>query len=670
LSAVFFCAVPVFSSVKVNIDPMPAARNSRFSLQFVFDNFDGQYLKYEIVEEVDFFSVLGEPEIEMIAPSESEKGKMFVTFSCRAVESGVFILPEFVFYTSLGVLKSKPKVFEVGHYSRGRIVIPPIAEWQFNFEQLHRGESRPVYIVLKNLKEIPLVENISIYDAGNALLVETVNFGVIKKKIIDGIELFDVPVISYMVTSTSGKPVKLPSFRLKVDGSFINGDSLFIPCLELDSDLLKQGAIGNFSYDYKVSGKRVYTDGKISVEINISGEGNLKYLKVPEPVVEGLVFIDKHEDLDVVASKNGFTGRKSVVYSYVPESVQNAEITIPDFFWASPSENYEINQVEGKVFQIDIVSKEKGEIVAGSEKKLYQLADDNSLKSSGRYLFRQKWSFVLFLPGIFAFIAGVFIFIKKRFRRKTKNKNVVLMVFLLLCCVVPVFSDVSEDIVEPVVEVDSQQLYKGYIQSGRAFYENVDYEHAFSSFKSAYSLYPADPVASFNAALSAFQVGRKDAAVFFARKAAYNAPGVGLYMNFVQEIEAEYGLVYQISRPAEINPDIFFYIAVFLFNIVMFLGLFWVLKRNNWVVVINILFFLFAVASISGFAVTSNKASKLPEICSEDSVLYNIPENDSRVITDLPAGTAVNRIGQAGDYVLVETGYGQTGWIKSESFYR
>ncbi|MBN2651557.1 MAG: BatD family protein [Spirochaetales bacterium] len=679
-------------AVDVSIDPNPVAQNSRFVLSFTFENFQGEFFDYTAPES-DAFEVLGAPEFSYFSSDDVDVVKMNLKLSCRALKVGINILPPFSFETSLGSFKSEQLVLKVGRYSRGDIIVPQSAVWGYSFDSLFVGEARPVYIGLENLLEVPLVDNLVVENPYKAILSETTNFGLIERRQIGEYTLLNLPLVSYMLTPTSAGDMVLPRFRMSADGETVSGDSVKIQIKPIPKEIELTGAIGSFSYSYSVDNNRVYSDGRISILLTVSGEGNLNFLQIPEPVVEGFLFVDKIETMDIVPSRKGYTGSKSVRYVYVPDDVSQGAIVVPSFVWLSPSDSYSTKTQAGKKFVIDIMNRQRGEIIASQQKTVYQPKGVEEVLHHRRLsLFRQRWALLLFLPGIIVFFVVFGCFLRKKIKGKKRvvaSSTILMLCFLLIPGIffgqvddieeeltLPAISDIEDivevDVVEETVieEFNFEQEFLDNLELGLSAYERGDFKESCGFFQKGLDYEPDNSFLAFNLSLASFQMGDVAQSIYFARYAIRKDPGRQEFVVFLHELEREYNLGNQLGSNVVLDPDIFLILLIVLSNIFLLLVSIWILKRNNWLVVVGVMLFLLVVGSGSGFFITKSNVDDWMEICKESSSLLNIPKSDSREIINLPAGTAVKVLGEAGSYLLVDTGYGLQGWINRTDLIR
>lgn len=686
---VVFCFVLLLSSavfaVTGSVDPNPVAQNSRFNISFELNNFKGEF--FELVKpETDVFRIEGSPELSFFSTEDVLQAQLKIKLSCRALEPGIHIIEPFEFITSLGVFKSEKFVLKIGNYRRGEIFVPDRAVWGWSFDSLYVGESKPIYIGLENLLEIPLVDNIVVENPYKAILNETTNFGLIEKTEVDGYTLLNLPLLSYMVTPTSSGDMVLPRFRLNADSETLRGSSVSIPVKPIPSELDPTGAIGSFSYTYSIDNDRVYSDGRVSIVLIVSGEGNLSFLQVPEPLVEGLIFVDKIETMDIVPSKNGYTGTKTVQFIYVPDDVHKSTLTVQDFIWLDPKDEYSIQTQSGEVFQIDVMNRQRGEIIASKQKTLYKPKTiDEIVSFKKKSLFKTKYSYLMLLPGVVVLIFVIVRLIKSKLRKIRASQAVKTSIVILLLSFLAVgnsklYADVA-DVLETALEASeteevidlaaiAKQEYLDNLQLGLEAYENGEFKKSCKFFKEGLDYAPDNAFLAFNLALASFQLGDPANAIFYAKHAIRKDLGNKEFMTFLHELEKEYNLNNQLGSNPIMNPDIFLIVLLVLINLFLIIFATWIFKRNNWLIAVNIILSLFIIASLSGFIISKNLVEDFIGISKEATVLYNIPDENSKQVLSLPPGTSVIILGESGLFYLVDTGYGLQGWINRKDLVR
>ena len=97
------------------------------------------------------------------------------------------------------------------------------------------------------------------------------------------------------------------------------------------------GAVGNFTLKADLDKSNVVTNESITLRLTISGSGNIKLLKVPEPKLPA--GLDKYEPktIDNVNRGSVISGQKIVDYLIVPRSTGEKEISPVEFTYFNPS---------------------------------------------------------------------------------------------------------------------------------------------------------------------------------------------------------------------------------------------------------------------------------------------------------------------------------------------
>lgn len=93
-----------------------------------------------------------------------------------------------------------------------------------------------------------------------------------------------------------------------------------------------EGAVGQFTFESRMSSTELRTGEAASLEYIITGTGNIKYLKAPKPVIPGEFeqYTPKLEENTRVAGNN-MTGTVTAEYTIVPQSVGEFKIPQQEF---------------------------------------------------------------------------------------------------------------------------------------------------------------------------------------------------------------------------------------------------------------------------------------------------------------------------------------------------
>jgi len=98
------------------------------------------------------------------------------------------------------------------------------------------------------------------------------------------------------------------------------------------------GAVGNFNFKAEVDKNNVATNESVTLRLTLSGSGNIKLLKMPEPQLPGGLEKYEPKSIDNVNSNGGvISGQKIVDYLIVPRAAGDKEIPPIEFTYFNPS---------------------------------------------------------------------------------------------------------------------------------------------------------------------------------------------------------------------------------------------------------------------------------------------------------------------------------------------
>lgn len=137
------------------------------------------------------------------------------------------------------------------------------------------------------------------------------------------------------------------------------------------------GGVGEFNINSEIKNKQLKTNQAASIIYNISGKGNLKYLKLPDLnniFPSQLEVYSPSTKENIVVNNDNTTGNISFDYSFMPLEVGEYEIPSIELVYFNPTtEKYETKTAKG----FDVIV-DKGEVSSKSQSK-DQLTFDNKL---------------------------------------------------------------------------------------------------------------------------------------------------------------------------------------------------------------------------------------------------------------------------------------------------
>ncbi len=192
-----------------------------------------------------------------------------------------------------------------------------------------------------------------------------------------------------------------------------------------------KGAVGDYSFDAKLNSTTVKSNDPLTLNISISGTGNIGLLEMPEINLPN--GFEKYEPKinDQINRKGKISGTKSGEYLFVPRVVGTREISPIEFSYFNPSTKKYIT-LKSESFTIDIKPGDKQVVTEGIGKEdVRELGTDIRFIKTSYNDIKKKESYILDTTGfLFASILPVIFGVgligwKKRYDKL--HDNVVLL---------------------------------------------------------------------------------------------------------------------------------------------------------------------------------------------------------------------------------------------------
>lgn len=146
---------------------------------------------------------------------------------------------------------------------------------------------------------------------------------------------YDISVIQYDNVNMGMFQVRQPrETKIKVSSNTGSVDILPLPS---PKPAEFSGAVGHFSVDSRLVGNSFRTNDPATLIYTISGTGNIKYLKEPQiDFPSEFELYTPKSDIDTHVSGNEVTGKMTVEYTFVPQSVGEFTIGSDKFVYFDP----------------------------------------------------------------------------------------------------------------------------------------------------------------------------------------------------------------------------------------------------------------------------------------------------------------------------------------------
>lgn len=184
------------------------------------------------------------------------------------------------------------------------------------------------------------------------------------------------------------------------------------------------GGVGEFSISGSLDKNKVTTNESVSLKIEISGNGNLKVMDIPNvDFPPDLEVYDPRTENDIDISSQGARGKKKIEYLIIPR--HEGEFRIPPFVFSY----YDLNENRYKTLSTEafnlLVTKGNGDstvnITSYSKKDIsfidsdirFIKTEDFNLKEKGKFVFGSPFFILVYIISVCLFIAILLIRRKK-----------------------------------------------------------------------------------------------------------------------------------------------------------------------------------------------------------------------------------------------------------------
>ncbi len=174
------------------------------------------------------------------------------------------------------------------------------------------------------------------------------------------------------------------------------------------------GAVGKFSIDSRLNGQVFKTNEAASLVYTITGTGNVKYVK--EPVIDFPSEFEQYQpqtDIDAHVSGNTVTGKMTIDYTFVPQSVGSFTIGADKFVYFNPESkqyvtlttpSYDIKVLQGAATSSAVVGKQS--VSSKNSDILHIKLGDLDLQKFHSYYYNSWWYWPCYI-----FFAGILVLI-------------------------------------------------------------------------------------------------------------------------------------------------------------------------------------------------------------------------------------------------------------------
>ena len=562
--------------------------------------------------------------------------KVRISYSFRGDRLGRIAVSKQTIRAGDFTLETDPFVVGVGYWRNREVYIPLIGEWLVEEGPVIVGESIRAVVMLRDMVEIPVVGAIDNVSATGALLTRSPEVGPLERRHIGNTTIYQLPVATYLVTPSRSGRIVLSEARIEIGDSIAVAQPVTITVDKAPEEISSSGAVGTFSFYLEASAEVRYPGEEILFEVRVEGRGNLNYLALPEPIVEGLVLSDRSMAEDIRATYDGFVGTRSNVYRFLTQNVGVATVNVPRFYWYDP-ESESIQFEEERRIEFVVRSRPIDSVDEDFPFEI-ELAQEILGHNTTR-LYDDVANYLWLIPGIVVIL--ILLFLKK-------SRLILVSIAALIAAGQP--------------EGDPQ------IDAAIEIYRAGEYAEAMIVFGDILERMPTNPGLLYNRGVTAYRAGYPQLAVKSVREAIEIIPGNKNYREFAEWMNNELALPTLIHPAIRFDLDILFAIGMAALSIATAVFVAQIVKNRGIFVIATILASALGLLAFTSLAITHARNDRPTGVVVENTAEVRIiPRRTAAVRQSLLPGTSLRIVDRADEYLLVRTGDGSAGWVLSDA---
>jgi tetratricopeptide (TPR) repeat protein len=207
---------------------------------------------------------------------------------------------------------------------------------------------------------------------------------------------------------------------------------------------------------------------------------------------------------------------------------------------------------------------------------------------------------------------------------------------------------------------------EGLVREAEGLFAAGKYASALQRYRQAAELLPDNPVLLYDLALTAHRAGERGYAIAYIRRAVSLDPRDREARAALAGLEQAYELPGQVPMPLPVHPDLPFFLTIGFANLTLAMAALVARRGRVRRLIALVLAAVFTAASLGLLVARLASETRPVGVLVARTRLLRVPEPDSRVWLELPAGTALRVRGRVGTYALVETGSQLKGWVAEE----
>ncbi|TVQ35828.1 MAG: hypothetical protein EA384_15515 [Spirochaetaceae bacterium] len=626
---------------RVAVLPQRVAEGGRFAVTIEIEPVDAGLVE---VEEPDYppgVTRVGGVQVTSRAgrPADTRSTQIRVDF--QAARAGRWIIEPFSVRTPLHDYITEPAVVEIA-LRDDPSTVPYDLEWRLHSDPIIEGQSVAVTLDMVNVTEFTFPEQISVQPPSGALFEEVQGVGEIESARYGDVELFRVPVASYLLTPSAAGSLTLPVAEIRAFGLTRRAAAKALTIEPLPEGAGESAAVGDFSFRSHLSHSEIGLDEAIELAMQVRGVGNLGFLQFPEVSAEGLVVSETETSEDMLAGPGGYIGTRAQIVRMRPTGPGEFRVTVGPFSWYDPQRRI-VRRETARAYPVRVV--DRSEAAPAQGRQLPPLLSAEQVRRAAPLdLFRLPGTYLTTMPGLI--MVTVVIYVRRRRREGIALFSVVLLLGAGILIPAP-----SEERLEQL----------------SAHYDEGEYTEAHRVALQLLQEMPGHPGLLYNSGVTAFAAHEHAHSVLYLRQALVMRPLFGQARETLKIVEGELGLDRQYALPRAVHPDVPLIAALMLFYVLAVLLVIPPRRRRAGyaISVIVALFSLAGTLSLFGYSLYVRQ-QPAAIVGPQTAGLKRIPEEGAQIWLNLEAGTAVRPLASRNDYTLIRTGYGLDGWMRAE----
>lgn len=581
---------------------------------------------------------IGDP----VNPQYIKKTRIFYKF--KVTKPGLYTVDSFSLSDGDTTLMTDPVMFPVLAFDERELKYPVFARWNNIPQTIFVGETIPLILEMENLEELSFPERISLTPPAGGVFEQVNSVGEITVTTIGDDEVYIAPIDSWMFTPTTSGAVKIPAAEVSFKNIKRSTEPAIINVLEVPADVGFSGAIGDFEVTTEIENIPFQKSRTTILRIRVEGEGNLNYLRMPDPEFSGLNLIEKEELYKISPSLSGYGGYREDVYRLSVAQEDLLTIKIEPWNWFNRASGTVLTQnFAGYNFEYNTEEQLEEYISLRDEFPLLSTAKIIKYRDS---VYNVGWYYLLLLPGVISVLAAL---VRRRIDMKILGYS---LLFIVLN------SSSIDDIPRFRERLDTAQEYLDLSESEKALFL---YDEIISEFGENPGIY-------YNQALINYDLDNKDKVIHLLRKSLLMKPGDRVFMKTLTSVENEFGLEHQATATSGFSPDLLFLSFILLFNMGAFLSAFNIGRKKIELSILIVMVFFLSLSSLGVVLYTDYISMReTAVIVEEGGELKKVPGFMGASWLTLQEGTAVYLKSESEESYLIRTGYGLEGWLDKSS---